>query len=318
MIQKIKNVLKKRKVKLFFLFLLLSTLAWFISNLSNRYQGITTFELDFMHPPDSMMLVSASKETIDVRLDAIGFQFLMFDLSKRKVEIDLSDTRQQGQRYYLTADNGKRQIDKQMASGVRLLDVGIDTLFFEFQSVISKKVPVRPMVNLNFKQNYFLEGVIQIAPDSIVVKGPKNEVGSIQYIPTNMIDLSELNDSFSLSTKLSRSPKLEKTEFSDKEVILSGKVSRFSEKVIRVPVRIINLPKNTQMQTFPDEVDVLVKASVADLKKLRTSEFQLIGDYKSVVESGQKSIKLSISELPSTIHSAELSKKEVDFILKRE
>lgn len=318
MIQKIKNVLKKRKAKLFFLFLFLSGLAWFISNLSNRYQGNTTFELEFVNPPDSMMLVSASKNTMEVRLDAIGFQFLIFNLNNHKVEINLSDGRQKGEHYYLTPDIGKRQIEKQLKNGVKLLDIEVDTLFFEFYGVISKKVPVKSMLNIKFAQNHLLDGVIDIAPDSITVKGPRNEVDPIQFVRTNAIDLSEVKEDFALTAKLTKAPSLVKTDFSKKHVILSGKVSRFSEKVIRVPVQIINLPENTEAQTFPEEVSVLIKASVADLKKIRLNDLRVVGDYKSVRGSDQKSIELSIAKRPAAIHSVELSIKQVDFILKRE
>lgn len=318
MIEKIKNALKKRKAKLFFLFLFLSGLAWFISNLSNRYQGNTTFELEFVNPPDSMMLVRASKNRIDVKLDAVGFQFLMFNLGNKKIEINLSDVSQKGQRYYLTAASGTRQIEKQLKNGVKLLDIEVDTLFFEFYGVISKKVPVKSMLNAGFSQNYLLDGVIDIDPDSVTVKGPKNEVDSIRFVPTEVMYLSELKDDFSLAARLNKKTSLVKTDFSVAEVTLSGNVSRFSEKVILVPVQLINLPENTSAQTFPEEVGVLIKASVADLKQIRVSDLKVIGDYDSVRKSGQKSISLSVSEKPATIHSIELSNKHVDFILKRE
>ncbi|QCX00255.1 YbbR-like domain-containing protein [Aggregatimonas sangjinii] len=318
MIEKIKNILKKRKAKLFFVFLFLSGLAWFISNLSNRYQGISTFELEFVNPPDSMMLVNASRSTMDVRLDAVGFQFLMFNLSSKKVEINLSDAIKKGGKYYLTPDSGRRQMEKQMTNGVKILDFGIDTLFFEFYDVISKKVPIKSKAKISFAQNYLLDGAIKITPDSIVLKGPQNEVDSIQFVETNAIELSELNDDFSIIAKLTKAPMLVKTEFSEEHAVLSGKVSRFSEKVVRVPVSIINLPENTVIQTFPNEVNVLVKASVDDLKKVRASDLEVIGDYKSVEGSDQNSIELRISRQPAAIHSVGLSKNQVDFILKRE
>jgi len=317
-IEKIKNALKKRKAKLFFLFLFLSSLAWFISNLSIRYQGNTTFELEFVNPPDSMMLVSASKKNMDVRLDAVGFQFLTFNLIRRKVEINLSEAQEKGRRYYVTSEAGKRQIDKQMTNGVKLLDVAMDTLFFEFYSVISKKVPVKSMLSTTFAQNYLLDGEIHIVPDSIIIKGPKNEVDAVEYVKTNTVRLSDLNENFTLTTQLIKEPSLVKTQFSKENVQLSGSVSRFSEKVIRVPVQVINLPENTSAQTFPEEVSVLIKASITDLKKIGVADLRVIGDYKSIRESGQNSMPLSISKQPAAVHSVELSQKHVDFILKRE
>ncbi len=318
MIQKVKKVLKKRKAKLFFLFLFLSGLAWFISNLSNRYQSDIAFDLAFVNPPDSMMLISASQKNVEAKLDAVGFQFLLLNLGKRKIEINLSDAIKRGNRYSISSNTLRRQITKQLMNGVKLLEVETDTLFFDFYDVVTKKVPVKPVLDLKFAQNHLMNGSVQTTPDSVTIKGPKNEVDGIKFLQTNEIALADLSKDFSVMAKLDEFSGSEKVIPSITTVEIHGKVSRFSEKIIQIPVNLINLPENTKAQTFPERVDVLIKASVTNLKKIKPNDFKVTGDYTTITESGQKSIVLSIPVKPASIHAAELLQNQVDFILKRE
>ena len=101
MIQKIKNSLKKRKVKVFLIFLFCSTSAWFISKLSEPYISNTSIGLNYRNTSDDLLLVNSSQDKIDVKLKAVGFQFLGFSFNKKNVVIDLSTVVKEGRQYYL-------------------------------------------------------------------------------------------------------------------------------------------------------------------------------------------------------------------------
>ena len=137
MIQKIKNSLKKRKVKVFLVFLICSTSAWFISNLSEPYINNTVFELEYVNVGDDLMLVNSSQDEIKVKLEAVGFQFLGFSFKKKTVPIDLSRVVKEGRQYYLVTQDYREQIEKALPNSMRLIDIAKDTLYFDFQEVIS-------------------------------------------------------------------------------------------------------------------------------------------------------------------------------------
>lgn len=318
MIQKVKNVLKKRKVKLFFLFLLCSGLAWFISNLSDRYSSNTSFALEYVNFPDSLMLLQASKERIDVRLEAVGFQLLAYNLGKKEVKIDLSQVKVGTSGFFIGPNECRRQIERQLPNGVALSGTDGDSLFFGFYGVITKKIPVRSGIQLSLAQNYLLDGPLVITPDSLTIKGPKSEIDTINSLKTDKIELNGLTNDFSVRAAIFQSPDLENTLFSEASVQVKGKVARFSEKVIRVPVQVLNLPEGTSAQTFPDAVQILIKAKLADLKKIRTSDFLVTADYASVAGSNSKTLVLKLDKRPQNVYSSDLLESEVDFILKRE
>ncbi|MGB5370937.1 MAG: hypothetical protein WBN18_10945 [Flavobacteriaceae bacterium] len=318
MIPKVKNVLKKRKVQLFFLFLLCSGLAWFVSNLSYSYPNSIVLELDYLNPPDSLRMAKASKNTIEVKLEAVGFQLLAINLGDHKFKMDLTNVKNNEALSYLSPAEAKRQLEQQLPKGVKLLETDGDTLFFKFFKVVVKKVPVHSAIHLNFSQNHMLDGPLQIIPDQISVSGPKNEIDTLVSVTTEKIELNDLQEDFSIMIDLLKPNTLTNTKYSTKTVQIKGKVAKFSEKVINVPIQVLNLPQGTVIQTFPEVAKLLIKAKLDDLKGITASDFQVFADYGTLGTPGQKKLRLFIGKRPLTVYTAEIIENEVDFILKRE
>lgn len=319
MIHKIKRKLKNRKVKIFLIFLLCSGLALFVSKLSESYTNISTFELKFYNVPKNFLLKKASKDMIDVKLRAIGFQFLGFNIKKGKINIDLSKVQKKDSKYFIPPQVYRKQIDKQLSGSMTLLEVDADTLFLDFYEVSTKKVPVKPSIRLNLAQNYLLEGDLIIKPDTVKITGPKSEIDTIQTVRTEKIEMmNDLASDFSRRTNIYKSPELENTSFSPPFVIVQGKVSRFSEKVIEIPIKVVNLPEGMVIRTFPDKVQVLCKGKIGGLKKMKSTDFQIIADYNASQNEGSKEMLfLKLHKKPETVYSASMLENRVEYILKR-
>lgn len=319
MFAKIKKGLKKRKVKLFFVFLLCSFFAWFISNLSESYTNNTTFDLKFIGVPENKMLISASKEKLDVKLKAVGFQFFRFNFDQKTVDIDLSKVAEANGQYFVPKNEYQKQIEKQLSSSMQLVQIVDDTLFFNFNEVITKELPIEAVVEMTFKQNYLLDGKIKVEPATISLKGPVEEVDAVSSLKTPEIQLMDLSSDFSRTVLFIIPDSLFNSKFSGERVTVSGKVSRFSEKIIRVPVEVLNLPNNISITTFPEEIEVLCKAKLSDLKEIKSADFKVVGDYRTILEENKKTNKLSLmlQKTPKNIFGASLVQKKVEYILKK-
>ncbi|MEK6154314.1 YbbR-like domain-containing protein [Flavobacteriaceae bacterium 3-367] len=317
MITRIRKGLSKRKVKIFLLFLISSFLAWFISNLSESYEDRATFQLEYINVPDSLFLTRASKNEIEVQLRANGFQFLWFNFSPKRVKVNLSAMGKRGNKYFVLHDSYKNQIERQLSGSMRLLDVDRDTLFFQFFKVYSKEVPVKPVIELNLAQNHLLDGKLVLDPDKITITGPKNEIDTILVARTEALILPELNSDFSHTLNLNKPEMLENTSYSQRTIQISGKVSRFSERIIEVPVQVINVPEGAEIKTFPNVVSLLCKAKIGQLKDLSAADFQLLADYERAGNS-KKILQLVVGRQPEGLHSVRLLETQVEYILKRE
>jgi len=316
-IKKIKSGLNKRKVKIFLLFLVCATLAWFISNLSEEYTSNSQFGLLYENVPDSLFFTSASKNVVELKLRTNGFQFLGLNSIKKNLKIDLSEVDQAHNKYFLQQSVFRKQIEKQLPGSVSLLEVGLkDTLFLDLYKLHTIEVPVKSRLNLKLEQNYVLGSPLQIEPESISISGPKSEIDSIKYVGTEVVDLLNVTDNFQQILSLKLPAGLTNTKFSEKKVTVTGEVFRFSEKIITLPVEVLNLPTGMEIRTFPDKVSVLCKAKIDALKQIDASSFKLVADYKEIKE-GNSILQLRLTEKPKNIYSAKLMETEVEFILRR-
>ncbi|WP_299536428.1 YbbR-like domain-containing protein [Ulvibacterium sp.] len=305
-------------MKIFLLFLLCSGLAWFVSNLSEDYVHNAVFNLEYVNVPDSVLLDKASRNTVNVKLRAVGFQFLGFNFKNKSVKIDLSRVATTASKSYIPQEVYRGQIERQLSGSMTLLEMDRDTLFFDFLKLESKEVPVRPQITLNLEQNYLLDGNLEVRPEKITVKGPKEEIDTIQSVRSARLDLQDLTADFTRKAMIIRPQQLKNTTFSSESVSIKGKVARFSEKMIQVPIEVINLPEGTQIRTFPDSVSILCKAKIKELRDLENPDFRVIADYGTANEDNANTLVLKITRKPESIYSADLLETEVEFILKRE
>jgi len=318
LIDKIKNGLNKRKVKLFLVFLICSGLAWFISNLGEQYTNNTTFDIHYGDTPDSLLLNSVSKRNIKVRLRASGFQFLMFGFKNKVVEVDLSELENRGSKYFVTPLVYRNQIESQLSKFITVVDMDRDTLFFNFQKLYRKKVPVIPKVTIDLEQNYLMDKSYTLKPDSITVIGPKKEIDTLKGISTQTMVVPHTTSDVSKKLKLILPSKLKNSKFSNTSVTLSAKIFKFSEKVFKVPVEVINVPEGVEIRTFPEMASVLCRGRLSAIKELAITDFLVTADYLSLRDKRENILELKLVKKPDTPNVVQLRENKVEFILKRQ
>lgn len=301
---------------MFLMFLVCSGLIWFINNLSESYVSNAKFKLEFVNIPDSLLLTHISKNEVDVKIQATGFQFLGFNIKNQTVQINVASSTKERDRYFIAQNVYRKQIDDQLRS-MTLLEIDRDTLFFEFTEIGSKTVPVISKINITLSQNYFLDGALKIEPDTITVKGPKSSIDSINMVNTVKIDFPEETLNFAHKVELYKPPELENTSYSANTVFIYGKVARFSEKIIEAPIEVINLPEGLEIRTFPEKASILCRAKIDDLKHMDGSVFRVVADYNDIKDDASKVLSLKLLKKPENLHNAQLNEDQVEYILKR-
>nr|WP_297788144.1 CdaR family protein [uncultured Allomuricauda sp.] len=318
MFKKVLRGLNQKKVKVFSLFLLCSFLAWFISNLSETYESRAYFTLNYRNLPDSLLLGKNSDNLIEAKLRTSGFQFLYYKIFKSRIDIDVSQVLFQNGGYVMSEEALRRQMDQQLSQSVSLLELDRRTLDVDLYQVDSKKIPIEAKLDLKLEQNYILDGKIKISPDSLEVKGPSNEIDTIKSIKTSLIQLNNVNGDFSNEVSLVFPKGLDNSIFSIGRATVSGKVSKFSEKVFDVPVQVINTPKGYQVRTFPNSVTILCKATIERLKEISASDFEIVADYSQLKGSESNTLFLEITESPQKVYDVRLEENTVNFVLEQQ
>ena len=302
---------------MFLMFLLCSSLIWFLNNLSETYTSNATFNLIFDNVPDSLLLTKTSKKQVDVKIQATGFQFLGFNFRNKEVKIDVASISRSKGRYFIPESVYRKQIVKQLRSMV-LEDIDRDTLYFEFTRLGTKVVPVHSKLKVTLAQNHMLDGPLLIEPNEVTINGPIHALDTIKWVNTVPLDLFEIAADFSTELALSKSGNADHIVYSNNTVNVRGKVTRFSEKMVNVSIQVINLPQRYAIRTFPEVVAVLCKGALDELKELKSTDFEVVADYNSIKDNASKTIALQLVKKPENLQSAELIETQVEYILKRQ
>ncbi|MEH6747045.1 MAG: CdaR family protein [Maribacter arcticus] len=314
----IRTGLKKRKVKVFLIFLLCASLAWLINKLSQTYTSNTTFNITYVNIPSEFLLANTPKKELQVRLKAVGFQFLGYHLKAKEIQLDVSKVMHKDESYYLTSDQIRIQLEAQLNNYSTLTDFDSDVIYFDFTSLKSKKVPVRAMIELTFAANHILEGQMLLQPDSIQISGPKSQIDTINVIETELLKIDDLNNSFSNDVALKLPKQLNGITLSNDFVRVIGNVVKFSELVIEVPVTVINLPPGIKVRTFPEIVEVRCQGTLERLKELEAKDFEVVADYSKVSSETGNRLSVRLKQYPKTLNNAMIDTNEIEFILRRE
>lgn len=317
MFKKAFSGLNKRKVKVFFLFLICSFLAWFLSNLSEPYESRANFNLNYKNLPDTLLLGNNAVNSIEAKLRTSGFKFLYYNFVNKRVEVDLSQVVNNNGNYILTEDALKKQMERQLSQSISLIDLDRDELIVDLYQVAAKEVAIKANLDVQFQQNYILEGEPIITPNAVLVKGPKSEIDTLNTIYTSKIELADVSSDFSKDVLLVFPKNLSNSIFSINRTNVSGKVVKFSERVFDVEIQVLNFPKGYQVNTFPNSVSVLCKATIEQLKSITAEDFRVIADYKQLNGSNNNMLFLEITQKPDKVHGVRLLENKVNFVLEQ-
>jgi len=315
MFKSLRESLNQRKVQIFILFLLVAFLLRLVSKLSEQYTKQSNFWISYTNQPDSIFIKSSTRDQIPVRLRASGFSFLSYTWRPKVVQIDLSRLNYRNRSYYVPKSDFQGQIEDQLSGSMRLLDIGVDTLFVDYVSVKEKNVPVRLSTSYEVAQNHLIDGEISIDPAEVTIKGPLYEIDSILSVATIPVDRPELDADFEFKEVLQLDQRLEYTLLQPSSVTVSGTVYRFSEKLIEVPVTVLNVPQGTEIKTFPETVKILCRAKLERLKALSEADFSATADYEQL--TSDQLLQVSLQVQAEDVPSVQLLDTQLEFILRR-
>ncbi|MGW9686536.1 CdaR family protein [Flagellimonas sp. 2504JD1-5] len=317
MFKKLLTRANNRKVKVFLLFLLCSFLAWFLSNLSESYESRANFNLNYKNLPDTLLLGNNSAKSIEAKIRTSGFRHFYFNLFNKRISIDLSQSLHENGRYKLNEDSLKKQIESQLSQNISLVDLYRDELIVDMYKVATKEVPIKVVLDIQFEQNYIMDGAPEVAPKTVLVKGPPNEVDTLKYISTSKIEISNVSADFSKDIALVFPKEMTNSIFSLSRVNVSGKVARFSEKVFEVPVQVTNFPEGYSIKTFPASVSVLCKATIEQLKIIEQNDFEVVADYSQLTNAKDNVLFLQVAKKPEKSHGVRLLENKVNFVMEQ-
>jgi hypothetical protein len=308
---------RRNKLNVFFIFLICATLLSLLIKLSETHASAVVFKTQYVNIPDDKLLVGEPKKEISLYVDATGFKLLGYYFIKQTLDISLNNVKTSRGKSYLDKESLLPIIDQQLSRNVKLRSVIDDTLYFNFDVNAKKIVNVEPRVTLHFLENYKTHKGLQVEPKEVTISGPESQVANINVLYTEEQVLENVNKDFSLELPVILPEHASEVSLSNKTVSIKAQVERYSEKIFKVPIVVLNKPKGTEVKTFPSEVQIVCKAPVNILKKITAKEFRVTCNYQETIRDNINFMIPKINHKPADITDIRLVEEKVEFIIRR-
>lgn len=303
-----------------FLFLLLSIFLWFLIKLSNEgYVTELTFPVNYTNVPTDKRLNETPVSKVTVRVRSVGFDLLKYKLrSLRPLEVDLSDVARtdEGSSYWAT--NSRRNfLNEKFDANTQIVSITPDTVFFDFNDVVSKKIKVYLKARKKFSNFKTFYRPPSLTPDSITVVGSEQQLSEMDSIFTKPVNLKAEEDSVEIGVPLDL-PKGSDLEFSEKRVTLKVRYSSLTEGTFEVPIKVVNLPEDYELNIFPDHVDAKFQVAVEDYDRVSVEEFEAYVNFNEISEQTDKQVMtVRLETTPAFLKGVTINPKQVEYILIR-
>ena len=311
--------INKRKLKMFLFFLLCSFLSWTISKLSDSYESNVKFKVVYTNLPDSLLLDPEVSPQLPAKVKASGFTYLGYAISAKPIALNLQSLKVNQGDYYLNDTEVRRQLNNALSGGITLIDVLENEHLVAAYQVDSKKIPVELDLDLNLAPNYFIQDGLKITPDSLVIKGPKQQLIKIDKAKTEPLRLQSVNQNFKREVAiLPFDESFNNVEITKQVITVSGLVEKFSEKEFMVNIKPLHVPEGYQLKMFPNRVKLVCKANVKQLKELDANDFDVFVDYATKEDTEGQTLYVEMGKDPEGVYSVRLLDNKVEFILEKQ
>ncbi len=309
-------------ILVFLICLGLSAFFWLLNSLEKRYTDRISVPVKYINLPKDKQLVGSLPKKLDLIVDGYGYTLLNHKLrlafSPVLISVnDLTDNILENQnfsRYTIHTSAHKEEIEKQISSEIKIINIKPDTITFNFSYVIERKMKVEPNIGLTFGKNFILRATPYTQPDSVIVRGPVNIMDTMRAVRTRYETIKEVTHNIEKSVLLEQ---IEGLSYSEKKVALYIDIEQNTEAVFSVPVEVINVPDSINIKTFPGKVKVYCKVGLSSYKKLTENSFKVVADYRKIDRQANK-VKVLLTQYPDILLSVDFSPQEVEYIIEKQ
>jgi len=297
------------------LFLTLSFLFWIIIKLSEVYIYDVKFKVDYTELPSKLLLQKEPSDEIILTLKTVGFKLLRYRIKEKRINYSLANLKKVNKHtYYSITRSNFKFIQSQFSAETELLNVKPDTLFFEFGKKFSKKVQVTSQAELEFRPGFNIVNEVQIEPSEVSISGPEGIIDSIIEIKTKKTKITDIFKSFEKKLSLIIP---ENVSVKPAEVLIKGKVDKFTQGTFTLPVEVINVPRKVLITTYPKEVKVIYTVPFKDYNKIVPESFKVICDYKETQENELEFLLPKLIDKPGMVSSVRIVPNKIDYLIKK-
>ena len=282
----------RERIVVFVVAFILAICLWFMVNLSQSFTLNIELPIEKGAMPDDRALSQALPQTATVSVSGEGWQLISIYNNPPSVNVDVMNPE----------INLYEQVQRQVNA---LYDVNTDKvqplmLTLNLEPRHSKRVPVRPVLDVSFKGQYGFIGEPKLQPDSVTISGAASLLRNIKEWPTDSLSLNTVSSDISRRVQLKSS---ELITLSQNEVEFNGQVAQFTEGEANVMLSTRNLPIDQSISFSPSSITIKYDVPIDEYANVEEQQlFRAYFTYQQIQEDSTGYIRPNIEQLSSNKH----------------
>ncbi|MEE4257218.1 MAG: YbbR-like domain-containing protein [Bacteroidales bacterium] len=301
----------------------ISLFIWFLIKMSDDYVTDIRIPLAYTNVPADKQLNNRG-DKLSVRLRANGSDLFSVKYFSRKDKITVNlrqaDLRRSRyfDKYYFLTEQFSTEISSRYDFDHTLLGISPDTIYLDLEEIISRRLPVRVNVDLEFKPQYMLYDSISVAPSEIMVSGPASIVDTLSVIYTEKQKFSGLGSNVTAVIPIIPPVRNKTVRYSETEVELNIAVEQFTESSIELPVNGITDDSGiSAIRTFPEKVEVTYRVALKDYPLVKPEMFRLTAFFNPEKDRGKTFLRVRAEKQPEFVRITRIEPDKVEFIIQK-
>ena len=298
----------------FFVFLVISTAAWFLVKLSEDYTTQTSFGLQLTEAPADQW-VSSDEQSVKMSLNVDGFHVLrdkMIREPKRYVTIDLNEVsyrQESGDTYSFSSQYVAEKIADRLDINASDISMNDDKIYFNMSPLKSKVVPIVLRSDIKMQRQFGLYGIPTLEPASVTIYGPDEVIDTVRSVRTEVLAKTNVSEGFSESVALDLLGG--KLHSNTTEVKATFEVDKFTEMDLEVPISVTD---NLKVRFFPETMSVKCLVAMRDYASITTESFTATVD-RDQLEAMQPLLDVRLVSWPPTVQILATRPDKVEYLI---
>ena len=305
------NMFNYKTFNNFFIFLLISILFSTVVKLTKTHTKSISYKINLTDIPDNKIITNQSADSIQLTVSSFGFDFIKYYLSNQVINVSSKDISDNSLSYVLTRSNSYSQIDYFISPKFELISINFDSIFFNYDRLKTKNVPVVLNSIINFSQGFDYFENFTLTPDSIILIGPELVLDSIIAVKTKELTIDNLKSSVNQDLELDIS-NTTNLKYSNESVKVFIDVEKSTESILDIPVSIINIPKDINLNYYPKIIKVSFTVSLDNYQNYSSKDFKIICDFNQINKNGKLTPK--VIDQPNLIKNLRLINNEIQYV----
>lgn len=299
----------------------IATVFWMLNMLGKEYTADLDIPVRYTNLPANKVLTTDLPKKFTLHVNAFGFTLLRHKLSLTfsplifNVNDFTRNMMEAGKRpnYIILTNQYLNEITDQFSSDVEVLSINPDTLHFNFDQMIQKKVKVYPNVQVEPKRQYQLSGPIRTKPDSVLVFGPRTVLDTLKQVSTRYRNFKSVSENIQDNVSL---VDINDVEIKERQVTVNIPIEEFTESQMLIPISIENKPDSINLKLFPNRVKVSFLVGLSRYSEILPADFKLVVSWNEMDQS-RSMLRVETRAVPPFVKSVKIIPDEVEYLIEK-